>query len=220
MYKLDKNLFIRDINITEDKLIREDEYYFDGGFFNTNNIKESFDKFLLKNLNSKLIIIEIGSYQGQSTCYFLNNFMKNSKSKLYSLDTFEGSIDIKASKTLFDIFKHNIKITKKDNQVIIKKKKSFYGLSELIKDNIKADIIYIDGSHLACDVLSDLVLSWQCCKVGGIIICDDYLWFYDKEKSFQQPKIAIDGFINVYFDKISIIRGWTNYQIAFKKMKE
>ena len=35
------------------------------------------------------------------------------------------------------------------------------------------DVAYIDGSHRACDVLTDAVLSWPLLKVGGMIVFDD-----------------------------------------------
>jgi hypothetical protein len=36
------------------------------------------------------------------------------------------------------------------------------------------DFVYIDGSHLASDVLEDAVLSWAVVQVGDMIIFDDY----------------------------------------------
>ena len=48
-------------------------------------------------------------------------------------------------------------------------------LIELINKGVLADLIYIDGSHLAKDVLSDAILSWKLLKPSGVMIFDDYL---------------------------------------------
>lgn len=189
-------------------------------WFESNNIKNSFDK--LKNhidINSNLTLIEIGCFEGLSTCYFLNNFLLNKNSKIYCIDTFKGSIEHSKEEkdNLYKRFVNNIKINNNQNKVIIKRGNSFDKLCELNIENIKADIIYIDGSHIACDVLADAVLSWKCCKIGGYIIFDDYLW---GDKVLNMPKIAIDSFVNIYNDKISLVRGWTSYQFIIRKNRE
>ena len=38
------------------------------------------------------------------------------------------------------------------------------------------DVIYIDGSHTADDVLEDMVLSWRLLAPSGLMILDDYGW--------------------------------------------
>ena len=65
------------------------------------------------------------------------------------------------------------------------------------------DIVYVDGSHQAPDVLLDMVLAYQLCKVNGLIICDDYVWRIGEV--LHEPKIAIDAFVNIYRNKVSLI---------------
>lgn len=196
---------------------------FSNNWFELNNVKNSFNSLKqLVDVNKQLTIIEVGCFEGRSTCYFLDNYLKHNKSLMYCIDTFEGSEEHSKNekKNIYDKFVNNIQTRKNHENVIIKKGFSFDKLCELKLNNIKADIIYIDGSHNASDVLSDLVLAWNCCKINGFIICDDYLWVVDNNVIFKNPKIAIDNFINVYFDKLQIINGWTNYQVCFKKLKE
>ena len=46
---------------------------------------------------------------------------------------------------------------------------------EFFKDNqLKYDIVYIDGSHKYPVCESDLINGWDCLKEGGILIADDY----------------------------------------------
>jgi predicted O-methyltransferase YrrM len=51
------------------------------------------------------------------------------------------------------------------------------------------DFIYIDESHQAADVLSDLTLSFPLCKIGGLITCDDYMWSFGADPG-SIPKMA------------------------------
>jgi hypothetical protein len=99
------------------------------------------------------------------------------------------------------------------------------------------DIIYIDGSHVAADVLTDAVLSWPLLKKGGFLIFDDYLMSTMKsgpdrlpDKVAQRkkteapflplelnPKAAIDAFMTVYRNNLEVI--YSGYQVILKKRK-
>ena len=121
--------------------------------------------------------MEIGTYEGEATTWFLKNLMTNKESKIYAIDTFEGSpeyIDTDFSK-IKKTFLNNIKKTKRDNQVIVMEMMSFTALNKLIYEKKmfnQFDIIFIDASHEANDVILDAVLSWRLLKVEGILIFD------------------------------------------------
>ncbi|CAG8741307.1 12921_t:CDS:1, partial [Dentiscutata heterogama] len=83
------------------------------------------------------------------------------------------------------------------------------------ESKIKFDFIYIDGSHVASNVLADAILAWNLLKDGGIMIFDDYEWDRYKEE-YNNPKIAIDAFIKCYNPQIEIIH--KGYQITIKKI--
>jgi predicted O-methyltransferase YrrM len=68
------------------------------------------------------------------------------------------------------------------------------------------DAIHVDGSQQCADVLSDLVLSFALLRTGGVMICDDYFWSLEergREDLLNQPKLAIDSFVNCYRRKLS-----------------
>jgi predicted O-methyltransferase YrrM len=77
------------------------------------------------------------------------------------------------------------------------------------------DVIYIDGSHYAADVLSDAVLSFPLLKSGGIMIFDDYQWRPYSEE-WKMPRAAINGFCASYENKTEIIH--VGYQLILKKL--
>lgn len=178
----------------------------------------------LKHLCSyKLEVLEIGSFEGASTTWILDELFKNENSILTSVDTFEGSVEHKSSKEISSIlgsieekFDENINKTGKSDQLKKIKSKSYDALIEMnLRFDVAFDLIYIDGSHVASDVISDAVLSWPLLKEGGILIFDDYKW--DKySDDYNNPRIAIDAFINCYKPELEIIR--IGYQVIVKKI--
>ncbi len=79
-----------------------------------------------------------------------------------------------------------------------------------------ADYAYVDGSHLAIDVLQDAVLSWYLLKEGGILIMDDYGWGVHTNDEKQKPKLAIDAFMKAYTGHYEVL--YFNWQVFLKKL--
>jgi predicted O-methyltransferase YrrM len=166
-------------------------------------------------------ILEIGSYEGASTCYLIEKLAISKGIELHCVDTWEGGIEHKIGKDKVDMigvekkFNANTKLamSKVDNpvQLVIHKEFSDTALSKMIAEGKKGyfDFIYIDGSHQAPDVLCDAILSFRLLKKNGVLAFDDYLW---QEKlpygidPIRCPKPAIDAFTNIYCRKIKILR--------------
>ncbi len=90
---------------------------------------------------------------------------------------------------------------KNDISVYKHKGYSFMGLAELmLEKQFDFDMVYIDGSHIASDVLLDATMSFQLLKVGGLLIFDDYL--RTDQKELQHPQIAVDAFMSIYREKL------------------
>ena len=85
----------------------------------------------------------------------------------------------------------------------------------------QADFIYVDGSHRAAEVLEDLVLAFHAIRVGGVIICDDYLKGAPAgDLTLGSPKVAVDAFTTIYRDRLDIPWGQPLYQLAMIKTAE
>jgi predicted O-methyltransferase YrrM len=70
-------------------------------------------------------------------------------------------------------------------------------LPELIRAREIFDLIYIDGSHAAIDLLGDAALCWGLLAKNGLMIFDDYRFRdYQNGRTFQ-CKSAIDAFATV-----------------------
>lgn len=151
--------------------------------------------------------LEIGSFEGRSAIWLLENILTDPTSHLTCVDTWHGSaehertgLDFKKVEQNFD---HNFLVSGKSQQVT--KIKGFSAI-ELKKLAIESyDFVYIDASHKASNVLEDAVLSWQLLKVGGIVIFDDYVW-EPQYAEIDSPAIAIDAFVTCYGDRLKVLR--------------
>src|SRR3989339_675257 len=130
-----------------------------------------------------LRFLEVGTFEGQSAIWVINNILTHPSSKIVCVDTFEGSsehpgmgIDISAIETTF---RHNVAVARGEERVEIRKGYSREILRTLPLTSF--DFAYIDGSHLAADVLTDAVLTFPLLKKGGILVFDDYHWDMDPD---------------------------------------
>jgi predicted O-methyltransferase YrrM len=172
-------------------------------------------------------ILEIGSFEGRSTCAMIEHFGRKGRLHVSCVDDWQGSPELRG----FDMpaveqrFERNITraVTRVGNRVDVYKRKgkSVEVLSELMKEHQNSfDLVFIDGSHQPCDVLTDLVLSYHLCAVGGQIICDDYLWnnaAHGDQDLLMMPRLAIDTFAHIFMRKVAQASGLKLYQAYFWK---
>lgn len=165
------------------------------------------------------VIVEVGSFEGASAVWMLTNLMHHQDSRLYCLDTFAGGIEHSSKQVegLEERFRHNIGLSGRANQVEVLKGRSIDGLVTLVARGIKADFVYIDGSHLAADVMADAVLSWELLRPGGLMVFDDYLWPIFLDQPLKHPKTAIDAFVNCHLDRIRFIASPQRSQFCLLK---
>lgn len=138
--------------------------------------------------------LEIGVSEGRSALWMLENILTHTSAKITCLDVFP--------KELYERFLSNLILSGFLDKAIIVKGRSQITLRTLALDTY--DIIYIDGSHVAPNVIADAVLSWWLLKVGGIMIFDDYKWKLDRAPEFR-PLIAIDAFLNIFKSNLQVI---------------
>ena len=149
-------------------------------------------------------ILEIGSFEGRSAIWFLENILTHPTSSITCVDIFSPRCE--------KLFDHNIKISGFSDKVLKMK-----GRSESIAVTLTEksfDIVYIDGSHLAPNVLMDAVASWVLLKEGVIMIFDDYEWEPDKPPE-KRPQIAIDIFLRVFRHQVELLH--KGYQVIVRK---
>ena len=169
-------------------------------FFKKNNLYEK-----------KIDMLEIGSYEGNSSVFFLKYFPKLN---LTCVDTFEGGIEQgnKSFDQVYENFKFNVSEYKDRLKIVRDTSDNFFNSHT----NIFYDLVYIDGSHHYKDVLNDARNSYKLLKKDGVLIFDDFLWnFYSNPN--ENPIGAIKLFLKENFFKLEIVS--IGYQIILKKNK-
>ena len=167
---------------------------------------------LLKYISANDIhkILEIGSFEGISSCCFSDNLLNHPDSFLVCVDPFclDDTTTILVSETE-KIFNDNMLKSKHFDKCIIHKTYS----NNFFKDNEKTfNLIYIDGSHDPDDIKLDMEESFKCLEKGGIMWMDDYLG----GGSEKLIKKTMDEFLEKHIDKYELIH--KGYQLAIRKL--
>jgi predicted O-methyltransferase YrrM len=164
--------------------------------------------------------LEIGSYEGRSSVWTVEHMMEDG-STLTCVDTWEGGEEHAkigdAMNVVEERFDHNIKIVSErfpERPVIKLKTTSEKALAWAINKDCEYDFIYIDGSHIAKDVLTDACMAFKVLRSGGVMVFDDYLWGEPRD-ILHRPKIAIDSFVNLFASDIVIFS--IHYQLVLGK---
>lgn len=153
-------------------------------------------------------MLEIGSFEGLSSCFFADEFLEHKESTLTCVDPFDLSDKTSPlTSTTKEIFTSNIKNT--SNYSKIDTIESFS--DEFFKTNVtKYNFIYIDGSHIPEDIVRDMDNAWKCLQQGGIMWMDDY-------KGNQDITFAINEQIKKWNPSdLCIIH--MGYQLALRKL--
>ena len=151
--------------------------------------------------------LEVGVFEGRSAIWMLENVLTHPTSRLTAVDVFP--LQLKAR------FAGNLK-----KSGLAQKAIPVQGYSEIVLRQLPLDtfdIIYIDGSHRARNVLSDVVLSWELLKTGGLLIFDDYRLDVDILPIDLRPKLAIDTFLTSFGNEIETVH--RGYQIFVRKIE-
>lgn len=197
-----------------------ENWFTDDGLSTLNEIKYT----------EEIHILEIGSFEGKSTVWFLENFLQNKNSTITCVDPWmdysqdhdslnsyfreENEWNLTERKTK-EIFLHNIIESSSSNKVIIRQGFSDKILPSLITEQKMYDIIFIDGNHTAPYVMMDTIMSWTLLKKGGIIIFDDYTWGLDRSTTLR-PKESVDYFMLTFADYVTEL--YSNYRKIIKKL--
>lgn len=182
-------------------------------------------KHFIPMLPARKRFIEIGSYEGRSTVWIVENMLDDGGS-LLCIDTWKGGEEHQKAKddmqAVEERFHHNIgtlKMRYPDREVLVSKESSYYALAHtarwLPSHEMHYDFIYIDGSHIAKDVLTDACLAWPLLKVGGIMVFDDYMWGNPRDV-LHRPKMAIDTFLTLFGENLQPLH--VGYQVVLKKI--
>jgi predicted O-methyltransferase YrrM len=168
------------------------EYDFTADYFSHNIASwEKIYQYLSTTFGSNLNCLELGTYEGRSAIYLLDNFVGDS-GKLYVIDNFWD-------KEYEQRYLYNIKNNPKNKQVTTLRGSTMTRLFFLYLNSSESfDFIYIDAGKTASTNMYNLLMAERLLKVGGIIIVDDYNWHLDKNLDTKlSPHLGINTFMDL-----------------------
>ena len=193
------------------------DYEFTQDWFSEKNPEKvviQFEEFLSEFKGKPCMFLEIGSFEGMSTIWMLENILTEERSQIFCIDAWaEWTGDA------FVRFVSNINKTGFRDKVRIVKGDSSEELR--IFPNDYFDFIYLDGNHDEKAVIKDAIGSFRVLKKGGIIAFDDYLLgirypnSYGSKAMNGSAKKAIDYFIETFKDELDVIHN--DYQLWIRK---
>lgn len=165
-------------------------------------------------------ILEIGSWEGRSTLFLLTYFPQG---HVTAVDPWSGNEEHQED-VAWDLQGLEIRFDKNVSplaaRLIKRKGLSSHILPELLDQEQKFDIIYVDGSHVAEDVLTDAINSWRLLNDGGLLIFDDFLWT-SYERARANPAWPISLFLKYHegeYNLLTVSRtGFFNAQVILQK---
>ena len=161
-------------------------------------------------------VLEIGAFEGLSTCFVL---WRLPDATVTAVDTFAGSAeqvarDLLPNGSLEHVFDANVahvdgtrarKLVGDSKRVVL----------DLHAEHARFDFVYVDGSHLALDVLIDAALSWSLLTLEGFLVFDDYGWSAVGPDPLLRPGPAIDAFLELVDGRYEVVSKGT--QLALRK---
>ena len=152
--------------------------------------------------------LEIGSWEGRSACWIVNNILNNSPdSHLDCVDLWPGLVE---QEKLFD---HNLS---SEPQVTKHKGFAINFLAPRVSQPPIYDFIYVDGDHRAEMAFSDIMLAWRCLKQGGVMAIDDYIYDGWEIAGLPKPQVTIDAFLTIHAADLRLLE--KGHQVIVQKL--
>ena len=150
--------------------------------------------------------LEIGVAEGRSFFWVLDNILTHPTSRATGIEPFM----VEAHESSFH---NNLKKSSGPDRARVIKGFSQDVLPGLEPDSF--DLIYIDGSHLAGDVLFDAVYTWRLLRDGGVVIHDDYMHWSTGPPDIG-AMVAVDAFITAMRNEVEVLH--RGHQIVLRKL--
>lgn len=166
-------------------------------------------------------ILEIGSHEGRSTCWMLQNLLSD-HGTITCIDPFANhhinpfrDESYMVDEEVFQRFQSNINEAKKPGQTVnVMRGTSYYALADLITQRKEFDFIYVDGNHQADATLTDACMCFGLLRYSGFMLFDDYLWDHLPDV-LDRGKMSIDAFTNMFLPNIQFSS--IGYQMLIQK---
>ena len=172
----------------------------------TTNREQVFEEMLAGYRGHKAHFLEIGSFEGASAIWTLENVLTHPRSSLTCVD----NNGLGRGRRLIQ----NLQTSGHASKVKVLWADSC-DLRKHVADNAY-DFVYVDGCHEAPVVLQDVLNAYLVCKPGGLVGCDDYV--YTRLENGSRPMEAIDAFLAIFAKRIEIVH--REKQLWFRKVRD
>jgi SAM-dependent methyltransferase len=151
--------------------------------------------------------LEVGSYEGRSACWLVQNLLTGEGSRLLCVEPFQEYEDQERN------FDHNIALAGGADKVLKLRGRSQQVLPYLSDGSF--DFIYVDGSHMVLDVLQDAAMCWRLLRPGGVIVFDDYEHVLFPDDFGMSAGPAIRAFLSLITGDYELL--FRDWQVALRK---
>lgn len=165
-----------------------------------------------------LSVLEIGTYAGISLIHLLQHLPNATGVGVDLWQNYDENslLQVVDQYRVQESFNRNILRAGLGERVMSFHNDSTTALVIFVRDRRTFDFIYVDGSHLLLDCYTDLVLSWQVLKIGGILAIDDYLYKHDDPNILNSPFEAVNHFMKVMKGKYKVLH--MGYRVFLEKL--
>jgi hypothetical protein len=151
--------------------------------------------------------LEIGAYEGRNIAFM--DWLLPGQLDITAIDPWfdETFNPVEAYHGIEERFRRNMTRTKVASLSTLRSFSSIE-LPKMQAARETFDLIYVDGSHTAVDVMIDMCFCANLLKVGGMMILDDY-WHDVSDIGGPGVKQAVDRFLGVFrrhFDVVAAYR--------------
>jgi predicted O-methyltransferase YrrM len=149
--------------------------------------------------------LEIGCFEGRSTCWLMDNILTHEAARLDCVDPYGFSTHDSEARAEAAAFQHpkraatmarfHANVAEYGDKV-----RHWQVFSDEFFQNRPIgpyEIAIIDGGHSAMQALRDLLHAWIVLKAGGVMVIDDIEWKGDMGFESQGPKRAYEAFMSV-----------------------
>lgn len=168
-------------------------------------------------------VLEIGVWEGKCARWLLDRIVTHPTSTYTGIDNFQGGDEHFLLRPQFfadivDICKANL--APHMSRVDLRVGDSATELLKLqqVHPTPWLHFVYVDGSHRPWDVVMDAWLAWQMLRVGGVMVFDDYIWFYRHPYTLAltAPCDGIDKFLAMIEGHYELLH--QEYQVRIRKL--